>query len=362
MNGPGLSKAQAASRCDPAHDLAADWRRLLDDQRRTHRRRWWWLAGLSVLAVAGLLASLGWGPSGFDIGQLLSGLLGREATSTAMIRAMRLPRLAMGLLAGLGLGLAGCLAQAVLRNPLASPFTLGISSGGAFGAAAAMLLWPAKALAVPALAILFSLLTASVSLGVSRIRGAATETLILAGVAIMFLFSALTSFIQYMAPQMDLHRIVFWSFGSLSKADWPEIGVAALLIVPTVPWLLRRAPDLDLLVCGDETAASLGVDTARLRRTSIAIMSAITAGAICFCGVIGFIGLVAPHMARLAVGGQHRLLLPASGLLGMALVILADLAGRTFLAPLVIPVGIMTAFLGVPFFFWLLVRHCRRLA
>lgn len=345
---------------DPSGELTATWRRLLDGQRQNVRRRWWWLAGLGLLAGAGVLTSLGWGPSGLDFGQLFSGVLGREATATAMIRAMRLPRLAMGLLAGLGLGLAGCLAQAVLRNPLASPFTLGISSGGAFGAAAAMLLWPAKAVAVPGLAIVFSLLTASVSLGVSRIRGAATETLILAGVAIMFLFSALTSFIQYMAPQMDLHRIVFWSFGSLARAGWPEIGAAAVLILPAVPWLLRRAPDLDLLVCGDETAESLGVDTARLRRTSIAVMSAITAGAICFCGVIGFIGLVAPHMARLAVGGQHRLLLPASGLLGMALVILADLAGRAVFAPLVIPVGIMTAFLGVPFFFWLLVRRCRR--
>lgn len=341
---------------------AEAWQVVLAERRDRSRRRRLWLFGLGLLAVTGVLVSLCWGPTGFDWRLLVSGLAGDDPASRAMIRAMRLPRLAMGLLAGLGLGLSGCLAQAVLRNPLASPFTLGISSGGAFGAAAAMLLWPAEGLAVPALAIGCSLATASVSLGVTRIRGAATETLILAGVAVMFLFSALTSLLQYLAPQMDLHRIVFWSFGSLAKAGWGEIGIAAAMILPAVPWLFFRAPDLDLIVCGDETAASLGVETDRLRRAAIVVLSVVTAGAICFCGVIGFIGLVAPHMARLAVGGQHRLLLPASGLLGMALVILADLVGRAVLAPLVIPVGIMTAFLGVPFFFWLLVRHCRRLS
>jgi len=341
--------------------LAETWRPVLREQHLLAKRGRFALAGLLVLALAGLLLSLCWGPSGFDPKGVFQGLAGNGTTASAMIRAMRLPRLAMGVLAGLGLGLAGCVAQAVLKNPLASPFTLGISSGGGFGAALAMILWPAAHPAtVPGLAIFFSLLTAAFALGMTRLRGAATETLVLAGVAVMFLFSAMTSFIQYMAPQMDLSRIVFWSFGSLAKAGWGEIAVAACLILPAVPWLLLRAPDFDCIMCGDETAASLGVNTVRLRRASIAAMSVITAGAICFCGVIGFIGLIAPHMARLAVGGRHRLLLPASGLLGVVLIILADLAGRAIFAPLVLPVGIMTAFCGVPFFFWLLVRRCRR--
>lgn len=341
--------------------LTEAWRPVLEGQRRNARRGRLYLTGLGVLALVGFLASLGWGPDGFDPGFMLRGLLGKGTTASAMIRAMRLPRLAMGILTGLGLGLSGCLAQAVLKNPLASPFTLGVSSGGGFGAALAMILWPAShPAAVPVLAITFAMLTAAFALGMTRMRGAATETLVLAGVAVMFLFSAMTSFIQYMAPQMDLSRIVFWSFGSLAKADWREIGIAALLILPGIPWLFMRAPDLDCIMCGDETASSLGVNTGRLRRISIAVMSVMTAGAICFCGVIGFIGLIAPHMARLAVGGRHRLLLPASGLLGVALILLADLVGRAIFAPLILPVGIMTAFCGVPFFFWLLVRRCRR--
>lgn len=343
--------------------MAETWRPVLLEQHVIARRGRRALAVLALLAVGGLLASLCWGPSGFDAGSVLHGLTGDDTTAAAMIRAMRLPRLTMGIMAGLGLGLAGCLAQAVLKNPLASPFTLGVSSGGGFGAALAMILWPAAHPAtVPAMAIGFSLLTAAFALAMTRLRGAATETLVLAGVAVMFLFSAMTSFIQYMAPQMDLSRIVFWSFGSLAKAGWSEIGVAAVLVLPGVPWLFLRAPDLDCIMCGDETAASLGVNVASLRRTSITVMSIMTAGAICFCGVIGFIGLIAPHMARLAVGGRHRLLLPASGLVGVALVILADLAGRIVFSPLVLPVGIMTAFCGVPFFFWLLVRRCRRRA
>jgi len=351
---PGTGRARSLA-------LAEAWRPVLEEQHRNARRGRLYLAGLGLLAVIGLLAGLGWGPDGFDPAFVVRGLLGDGMTASAMIRAMRLPRLTMGVLTGLGLGLSGCLAQAVLKNPLASPFTLGVSSGGGFGAALAMMLWPAShPAAVPILAITFAMLTAGFALGMTRLRGAATETLVLAGVAVMFLFSAMTSFIQYMAPQMDLSRIVFWSFGSLAKADWGEIGVAALLILPGVPWLLLRAPDLDCIMCGDETAASLGVNADRLRRTGIAVMSVMTAGAICFCGVIGFIGLIAPHMARLAVGGRHRLLLPASGLLGVILVILADLVGRAIFAPLILPVGIMTAFCGVPFFFWLLVRRCRR--
>jgi iron complex transport system permease protein len=218
----------------------------------------------------------------------------------------------------------------------------------------------AHAVQVSGLAILFSLLTAGVALGVSSLRQGGNETLVLSGVAVMFLFSALTSYLQYMAPMADLQRIVFWSFGSLSRAGWTEIGAAALMILTPLPWIYWKAWDFNLLLCGDETAESLGVNVGRLKRTSIALMAVLSAGSICFCGVVGFIGLVAPHMARLLVGGDHRRLLPASACIGAALLALADLLGRAINAPQVIPIGIMTAFLGVPFFFWLLFNRSRR--
>jgi iron complex transport system permease protein len=327
--------------------------------RRAARQRMWLIFFLG-LAMGGVALSLFWGPDGFDGPRVLASFHGDNAVASAMIWSMRLPRLAIGALAGMGLALSGCVAQAVLRNPLASPFTLGISSGGAFGAALAMILWPWSAPAIPAMAIIFSLLTSLTALGVTRLRNATTETLVLAGVAVMFLFSALTSYIQYTAPQMELQRIVFWTFGSLAKAGWGDIAVAAAMILIPAPWVVLRSWDLNLILCGDETAQSLGVSVSRLKVLGIVAMSVMSAGAICFCGVIGFIGLVAPHMARLAVGNDHRILLPASAALGVALVILADLAGRILYAPLVIPVGIMTSFVGVPFFFWLIIRDSRR--
>lgn len=323
-------------------------------------RQLMWLAFFFCLALGGMALSLFWGPNGFDAARVLASFSGKDATASAMIWSMRIPRLVMGALAGLGLALAGCVTQAVLRNPLASPFTLGISSGAAFGAALSMILWPLTAVAVPVMAIAFSLLTSLISLGVTRLRNASTETLVLAGVAVMFLFSALTSYIQYTAPQMELQRIVFWTFGSLAKAGWRDIAAAAAMILIPVPWIVLRSWDFNLILCGDETARSLGVSVARLKVLGILAMSVMSAGAICFCGVIGFIGLVAPHMARLAVGGDHRILLPAAGALGIALVVLADLIGRILYAPLVIPVGIMTSFVGVPFFFWLIVKDSRR--
>jgi iron complex transport system permease protein len=319
-----------------------------------------WLVFFLCLALCGMTLSLFWGPNGFDFARVLASFSGENATAQAMIWSMRVPRLVMGALAGLGLALSGCMAQAVLRNPLASPFTLGISSGAAFGAALSMILWPLAAAAVPAMAIFFSLITSLTSLGITRLRNASTETLVLAGVAVMFLFSALTSYIQYTAPQMELQRIVFWTFGSLAKASWRDIAIAAAMILTPVPWVVLRSWDFNLILCGDETAQSLGVSVARLKVLGILAMSVMSAGAICFCGVIGFIGLVAPHMARLAVGGDHRILLPAAGALGIALVILADLIGRIVYAPLVIPVGIMTSFVGVPFFFWLIIKDSRR--
>ncbi|RLB34460.1 MAG: iron ABC transporter permease, partial [Deltaproteobacteria bacterium] len=156
-----------------------------------------------------------------------------------------------------------------------------------------------------------------------------------------------------------VHEIVFWFFGSLSKAGWNEIALAAAMILLPFPILLRRAWDFNLLASGDESALALGVNVNRLRMWAVAAASLVTAGCICFTGVIGFVGLVAPHITRMVIGNDHRFLLPASALVGAVILVTADTLGRTLWAPQVIPIGIVTSFIGVPFFFYLLMKRSR---
>ena len=205
------------------------------------------------------------------------------------------------------------------------------------------------------------LLSSLLILGISRLKRFTPETMILAGIAIMFLFSSLSSLIQYMGTMEQVQEIVFWFFGSLSKVGWHEIAMAGAMILLPTPLLLRWSWDLNLLAQGDDSAKSLGVNVERIRRYGIVLSSLVTAGAICFTGVIGFIGLVSPHMTRMVVGSDHRFLLPTSMLMGALLVLCADTVGRTVWSPQVIPIGIVTSFIGVPFFLYLLLKRDREL-
>lgn len=309
------------------------------------------LLGLLTLSMLLLGVSVGNG-----VVRLPVGLSEHEC---ALFTRLRLPRVLMGALVGAGLAMSGTLSQAVLRNPLASPFTLGISSGAAFGAALAILLGGASQWAMSGSAFAFAALTAFASLGFARLRDDRPETLILGGVAIMFLFSAATSLLQYVATEYQVQAIVFWGFGNLGRVGWSELALAAAMILIPVPFALKLSWDLNALLAGEETAASLGVNVRRLRIGGILAASLMAAGAICFTGVIGFIGLVAPHVARLALGAEHRFLLPGAALFGASLVILSDVLARSVCPPQIIPIGILTSFLGVPFFFWLLMRNTR---
>lgn len=313
------------------------------------------LSGLLLLAG---LVGLSVGAGGFAplrAAQALFTDLGRE---TVILRELRLPRVLMGALIGVGLGTAGALTQAVLKNPLASPFTLGLASSAGFGASLVIVFVPGAGEAAVAVGAASSCsLAAMLVLAVSRLNRVGPETLILTGVALQLLFSALTSFLQLMSSSADVHRIVFWFFGNLSKAGFPQILAAAAMILPVLPLALYWANDLNCLPAGDDAAKSLGVPVERRRTLGVAAAALLTAGAVCFTGVVGFIGLMAPHMARFLVGTDHRFLLPASALLGAALILLADAAGRTLIHPAQIPIGIMTAFMGVPFFFHLLFKR-----
>jgi iron complex transport system permease protein len=319
------------------------------------------LVSFLVLLAAVMAAGISCGASGMGWRDILSALFGDTGQAHSIIWKLRLPRVVMAALVGFGLGLAGAVFQAVLGNPLASPFTLGVGSAAGFGAVLAILFWDGgfRTWITAAGAFLLSLVSAVFILGVARLRRASPETMILTGIAQMFLFTSLTSLLQYLGTREQVYEIVFWFFGSLSKAGWPEIGLVSVMVLLPFPALLRRALDFNLLLTGDDSAMSLGVDVDRFRARAVAAASLVTAGGICFTGVIGFVGLVGPHITRMLVGNDHRFLLPVSGLAGALLVVAADTLGRSLWAPQVIPVGIVTSFVGVPFFFYLLMRRKR---
>lgn len=321
---------------------------------------------LFVLLMAALLATalttgMAVGAAGLRPAEILAALVKDNGRSHSIVWALRLPRVLMAALVGGGLSMAGTVFQALLRNPLASPYTLGIGSGAGFGAVIVILFLGGgfQIYLTAAGAFVFAAISASVVLAVAKLKRASSETMILTGIAQMFLFTSLTSLLQYMGTMEQIQEVVFWFFGSLSKAGWPEIGIAALLILLPLPLLMCWAWDLNLLAGGDDSAAALGVDVDRLRYSGVVAGSLMTAGSICFTGVIGFVGLVAPHICRMVIGSDHRFLLPAAGLVGALLVVTADTLGRTLWAPQVIPIGIVTSFIGVPFFFYLLMRRTK---
>jgi iron complex transport system permease protein len=334
---------------------------LGDEVRRRQRGNVLMLLALSVLACVAGFGALFYGSTGARPAAVLEAVLLRTGPATDVVWELRLPRVLMAMIIGASLAASGTVTQSVLRNPLASPFTLGIASGAGFGAALAIWLGSGSRFAVALGAFVCSLCTSLVILGVARMRGARPETLILTGIAVMYFFSALTSLLQYISPMDKVQAILFWLFGSLARSGWVEAGVAACFLVPSFVWIMRRAWDFNTIPAGDDTARVLGVPVDRLRVQAILCASAMTAGAICFTGTIGFVGLVGPHMARMLVGTDHRVLIPAASLIGVALVLGADVLGRAVVAPVVIPIGIVTSFLGVPFFVWLLMRQRREM-
>jgi len=273
---------------------------------------------------------------------------------------LRLHRVLMAIFAGMGLAVAGAAMQGILKNPLASPFTLGIASAASFGASLAIILGAGFASGqwlIVGNAFIFTMLASMTVYGLARYKGITPESMILAGIAIMYLFSAMTSFLQYIGKSEQVHEVVFWMMGSLGRSSWDKVAIIAMVTVVCTVALVYFAWDINALGAGDETAKSLGVNVEFVRVLCMMLASLITASIICFTGTIGFIGLVAPHITRMVVGGDHRFLLPASALVGALILLAADTVARTVLAPVILPVGIMTSFLGVPFFIYLFLRR-----
>jgi iron complex transport system permease protein len=320
------------------------------------------------LLVVALLTDVVVGPSGVPLQQTLSTILRpalADAPTWAIIWLIRLPAAAMALAVGASLGVAGAEMQTILGNPLASPYTLGIAAAAGFGAALALVLGVgvlplAGQLLVPANAFVLALLSSFAVYLIATTKRATTETLVLTGIALHFLFNSLLALLQYLATQEQLHAVVFWLFGSLDKATWANVAVVWVVLLVTLPFFAVDAWKLTALRAGDAKAESLGVDVDRLRRKVLFLTSVLTATATCFVGTIGFVGLVAPHIARMLVGEDQRFLLPLSALGGALLLALASLVSKSIVRGVVFPIGVVTSFIGIPFFLSLILTKRRR--
>ncbi len=281
----------------------------------------------------------------------------------AIVRTLRLPIALMAVVVGATLGVTGAVMQTILNNPLASSYTLGISAGAGFGAALAIIVGTALPLppdwAIPLASFGFAGIACALVGAVGRMRGATPELLVLAGIACLFLFQALLSLLQFVASPEALQEIVFWLFGSLLRASLGKVGIVALVLAVALPMLLADAWRLTALKLGDDRARALGVRVDRLRLRAFVIVSLLTGAAVAFVGTIGFIGLVAPHMARMLVGEDQRHMLPASAAFGALLLSLASVASKLIIPGTVFPIGIVTALIGVPFFGWLVLTTAR---
>lgn len=317
------------------------------------------------LVVLFFVIDLGTGPARLPPAEVVVALAGRarDSTTAAIVWSIRLPMAVLGLLVGMALGLSGAVVQTVLANPLASPYTLGLAGAAGFGAALAIVVelplpLPGEPRTV-VLAFLFAALAAALLLFLGRVRDGRPDTLVLAGLAILFLFQALLSLLQYLASPEALAQIVFWLFGSLARANWTQNLVLACIIAVGLPALLRLAWRLSALRLGEERAAALGARPRPLRLEALAWVSLMTAAAVASAGTIGFVGLVAPHLARALVGEDHRFLLLLSGLCGALLLLAASTASRAIVPGSILPIGILTALVGVPFLVSLVFRRPR---
>lgn len=321
-----------------------------------------------VAMLVAVTADILIGPSGLTVQQAVSTILSpakADAPTWTIIWLIRLPAAIMALVVGAGLGVAGAEMQTILGNPLASPYTLGVAAAAGFGAALALVLGigvlPLTAqLLIPANAFVFALLCSFAVYAVARARRATVETLVLTGIAFHFLFSSLLALLQYVATQEELHAVVFWLFGSLAKATWTGVAIVAGILFVTLPIFARDAWTLTALRLGDAKAKSLGIDVERVRRRVLVLTAILAAAATCFVGTIGFVGLVAPHVARMLVGEDQRFFVPLTALSGALMLSVASIISKSLIPGVVFPIGIITSFVGIPFFLSLILTRKRR--
>lgn len=343
---------------------------IASNYNRSIRRRIVLLAIAAALLPVMLCVSIAVGAAAVPLRDTIAILCGGEADPrlVKIVLEIRLPQSLAAIIAGAGLAVSGAVMQGVLRNPLSSPMTLGISNAAAFGAALALFFSGAAVSAVDksivgegfsqgmiALSAFGSAAVATtLILLLGRLRGARSETIILVGVALNSLFAAGITLLQYLADDSRLAAIVYWTFGDTARANWDAITLMIVCVVPISAWFLSQSWHYNALVFGEETALGLGVPVRRLRLLTMLLSSFLTAVLVSLLGIIGFVGLVVPHVSRLFVGADNRFLLPFSLVFGGLLLLTADTLARVIFAPALLPVSILTAFIGVPVFLGLL--------
>ncbi len=339
------------------------------------------LIALLVITLCAALVSLSGGAMAISFSDVLAVLGTRigwtsasqpDAAATAVVMSIRLPRVIGGLLIGASLAAAGAALQGMFRNPLADPGLIGVSAGAALGAMTMIVLGPALlstlpfatsmqlgvASILPFAAFAGGLLTTWVVYQLAARSGhTSTATLLLAGIAIAATASAGTGFLTYLADDNQLRTLTFWNLGSLGAITWDRLYLVSGVLLAGTAYIVTHAQALDAMLLGESEATHLGVNVEQVKRRLLVAIALVVGCAVSISGIIGFIGLVTPHLIRLACGPGHRLLLPASALLGASLLVSADLVSRTLVAPAELPIGIVTAIFGGPFFLWLLARN-----
>lgn len=332
--------------------------------RRLQRRRLRLVLGLALAATAAFASDLLVGPSELTAREVFRTLLSTAppGENAFIVWQLRLPQALLAVLLGCALGLAGVEMQAVLGNALADPFTLGVSSAAALGAALAIVL----GIGLPALsgpwlvagnAFVFSFGSLLALLALMRVRIVSAERLILFGIAMGFTFGALLALLQFVASPEALQQLTFWTMGSLVRADWPGVALLGATVAVVLPFSLGTSWRITALGLGEEQAASLGVNLRRLRLWALVRISLLAAVSVSLAGIIGFVGLTGPHIARLIVGNDHRWLAPASALVAMTVMSLAAIGAKAVLPGVIVPIGIVTALVGLPVFFFLLLAR-----
>lgn len=341
---------------------------LVRNYRTRTARRWLLLFGTFTCLCLLVVLDVMTGPASLSFFDVVSVLLNpADATpqQKVIIWDLRLPIAIMAVCVGAMLGVAGAEMQTILNNPLADPFTLGLSSAASFGAALAITLqWSlipgAGIFIITGNAFVMAMLTSLALYGFTRLRGVTPEAMILVGIAMLFTFNALLAWMQYGASELELAQIIFWQLGSLARASWGKVAICVAVLAIVVPYFMSRSWSLTALRMGEEKAASLGVNVSFLRLSVLAGVSLLAAVAVSFVGAVAFVGLVGPHIARLIVGEDQRGFLPLSALAGALIMSGTSIASKAITPGVIYPIGMITSLIGIPFFISLILSQRQR--
>lgn len=339
-----------------------------DSYRRTRARRISFILVCIVVCLILSIYSVTIGPYPMTMGDVIDVLwnfitmqLQDDTTIAHIVLNLRLPRIIGGIICGFALAVCGAAMQSMMKNPLADPYTMGISSGAGFGAALAMILGIELIAGggIVVNAFVFAVIPAVIILFLSRFRKATPTMMVLCGISLMYLFNALTQLFMLIADPDDMSAVYEWMVGSLDGVSYDELLLVLLVTVIGSMYVQYMANQLNVMGIGDESAQTLGVDVERRRLVILMVITLVAASVVSFTGVIGFVGLVAPHIARTLIGSDNRYLIPASGVVGSLLLVASDILARTIASPVMLPVGVITACVGGPLFMLLILRSTK---